>query len=124
VVSAAVVPDADGARQQKLQDWPEWLARGVLDAVVPMAYTPEDAIFDEQIASARDHLGPRQALWAGVGAYRLELPRVAERIAAARRAGAGGVVLFSHEALPPSALRWLRGAWGGAAPGGPGSAVR
>jgi uncharacterized lipoprotein YddW (UPF0748 family) len=125
LVSAAVVPDEATARHQKLQDWPAWLGRGILDAVVPMAYTPEDRIFDAQIASARGHLGPRQSLWAGVGAYRLELPQVAERIAAARRAGAGGVVLFSHEALPPPALRWLRGAWGGAAAaGGPGSAGR
>jgi uncharacterized lipoprotein YddW (UPF0748 family) len=111
VVSAAVVPDEPSAVHQKSQDWPNWLARGILDAVVPMAYTEEDRIFDAQITAARGHVSPRQFLWAGVGAYRLELKRVGERIAAARRAGAAGVVLFSHESLTPAALRELRSSW-------------
>jgi uncharacterized lipoprotein YddW (UPF0748 family) len=108
VVSAAVVPDRATALSQKFQDWPGWLASGVLDAVCPMAYTPDSRIFREQIAEAGARTSREQAVWAGIGAYRLSLAGVAERIVEARAAGASGYVLFSHESLDGAALRLLR----------------
>jgi uncharacterized lipoprotein YddW (UPF0748 family) len=108
-VSAAVVPDQATALHQKFQDWPEWLAIGILDAVCPMAYTPDPRIFREQIAEAGARVKPGQGLWAGIGAYRLSLAEVAERIAAARALGATGYVLFSHESFSEGVLRGLRG---------------
>jgi len=108
-ISAAVVPDQATALHQKFQAWPEWLAIGILDAVCPMAYTQDLRIFQEQIGEARARVKPGQGLWAGVGAYRLSLAEVAERIAAARAIGATGYVLFSHESFAGGDLRQLRG---------------
>jgi uncharacterized lipoprotein YddW (UPF0748 family) len=107
VISAAVVPDESSAVHHRYQDWPTWLARGILDAVCPMTYTPDTRLFREQVESAGALARPGQGVWAGVGAYRLPIDDVMEKILTARRAGASGVVLFSHESLPSAALRRL-----------------
>jgi uncharacterized lipoprotein YddW (UPF0748 family) len=111
LISAAVVPDQSAAIHSRYQDWPDWLARGVIDAVCPMAYTVDARVFRQQVSQARERLGPGQALWAGVGAYRLPLNDILDRIAVAREVGANGVVLFSHESLQPWELDRLRAAF-------------
>jgi uncharacterized lipoprotein YddW (UPF0748 family) len=108
LVSAAVVPDEAEAVHHKFQSWPAWAERGLLDAICPMAYTPDDRIFRRQIEMARDRLGGRQPVWAGVGAYRLPLEATIDRIRAARASGAAGVVVFSHESFAASDLKRLR----------------
>jgi uncharacterized lipoprotein YddW (UPF0748 family) len=125
VVSAAVVPDEAQAVRERFQDWPAWMDAGLLDAVCPMAYTPDPLLFREQVGQARARLGAGRTIWAGVGAYRLPPAAVVDRILAAREAGASGVVLFSHESLDLEALARLRtdaflpasagGAWEGSA---------
>src|SRR5262245_13051513 len=109
-VSAAVVPDEAQAVYHRYQSWPTWMADGLLDAVAPMTYTPDTRIFREQVAQARSHARPGQPVWAGIGAYRLPLPSIVEKIQAARESGAAGVVLFSHESLSLPDLKRLRDA--------------
>lgn len=104
VVSAAVVPDLAQALYHKYQAWPEWMARGLVDAVCPMAYTADTRVFRAQLEDARARLGPTALLWAGVGAWRLGVEGVVEKIRVAREAGASGVVLFSHESFLPADL--------------------
>jgi uncharacterized lipoprotein YddW (UPF0748 family) len=108
VVSAAVVPDQATALYHRYQSWPGWVARGVVDAVCPMAYTPDTRIFRSQVEQARQRVGAAAAVWAGVGAWRLPLASVVEKIRAAREAGASGVVLFSHESFSGADLDLLR----------------
>ena len=69
-----------------------------MDAVAPMAYTPEPGRFAQQIAAARDVAGGG-AIWAGIGAYRLTAAQTIENIQTARRLGTAGVVLFSYDSL-------------------------
>jgi uncharacterized lipoprotein YddW (UPF0748 family) len=97
-VTAAAAPDLQEARTHRLQDWGAWLDAGLIDAVCPMAYTPEPARFAEQIAAARSIAGDRP-VWAGIGAYRLPPTQTIENIQTARRLGAAGVVLFSYDSL-------------------------
>lgn len=97
-VSVATAPDIQEARDHRLQDWAAWLQAGIIDAVCPMAYTPEAAKFAEQITAARDVKGGR-AVWAGIGAYRLPPAQTIENIETARRLGTAGVVLFSYDSL-------------------------
>jgi uncharacterized lipoprotein YddW (UPF0748 family) len=99
LVSAAVVPDEAQALNHRYQDWPDWGARSLLDAVCPMAYTADSRIFRQQVAQARARVGDRARVWAGVGAYRLDVPGIVEKVHLAREAGATGVILFSHESL-------------------------
>jgi uncharacterized lipoprotein YddW (UPF0748 family) len=105
VFSAAVVPDAQDAFDHRLQDWRGWLDQSLLDVLCPMAYTAEPAIFQKQIAAARAYAGSRP-VWAGIGAYQLTPAQTLGNIAAARKLGAAGIILFSYESLvaPPNSL--------------------
>jgi uncharacterized lipoprotein YddW (UPF0748 family) len=111
LVSAAVIPDAREAYEHKLQDWPDWARRGLVDAFCPMAYTASLPVFNRQVASARQAAAPR-AVWAGIGAYRLTPAQTIDHISAARSAGAAGVVLFSYDSLVESPARDPLGAIG------------
>jgi uncharacterized lipoprotein YddW (UPF0748 family) len=108
MVSAAVTADEAQAVAVKFQSWPEWISRGSIDAVCPMAYTADSRIFEGQIRGARERAGPTRPVWAGVGAYRLDVDGVIEKVRLARTAGAAGVVIFSHESLRTTDLDRLR----------------
>jgi uncharacterized lipoprotein YddW (UPF0748 family) len=97
-----VFPDARDAVSRRLQDWPLWTSRGLLDVICPMAYTTNPAAFRVQIESARQLAGDKP-VWAGIGAYRLSSSETIESIMTAREIGARGVVLFSYDnlATPP-----------------------
>ncbi len=97
VVSAAVFANREDAFLHRFQDWPAWLERGILDVAVPMAYTPDPALFRRQIRGAREAAGSPERLWAGVGAYLNGVDGTLEKIGIARDEGAGGVVLFSYD---------------------------
>ena len=103
LLSAAVVPDAQVAFDTRLQDWRGWAAHSLLDVICPMAYSTETDTFQRQIASARAVAGSRP-VWAGIGAYQLPLQQTVAHIAAARKLGADGIILFSYDALtaPPN----------------------
>jgi uncharacterized lipoprotein YddW (UPF0748 family) len=98
IVSVAASPDMRDALDHRFQDWRTWLESRLVDAVCPMAYTPEPSHFAEQIAAARDVAGGR-AIWAGIGAYRLTPAQTIENIETARKLGVGGVILFSYDSL-------------------------
>ena len=63
-----------------------------------MAYTTDATLFASQVAAARQLAGTHP-LWAGIGAYRLSSEQIVENVTAARRLGAGGIILFSYDSL-------------------------
>ncbi|MGE0864147.1 MAG: glycoside hydrolase family 10 protein [Vicinamibacterales bacterium] len=103
ILSAAVVPDAGQAATSRQQDWRGWLDQSLLDVLVPMAYTTDLRLFQEQVTAARNYAG-EVPVWAGIGAYHLAEAQTLQHISAARRLGAGGIILFSYDALtaPPN----------------------
>jgi uncharacterized lipoprotein YddW (UPF0748 family) len=103
IVSAAVVPDAQMAFDERLQDWRGWIDQSLLDVICPMAYTADAATFQKQIAAARAYAGSRP-VWAGIGAYQLSPAQTLMHIAVANQLGTAGIILFSYEALiaPPN----------------------
>lgn len=106
VISAAVVPDPAAALDVKLQDWPGWAARGLVDALCPMAYAEERPAFTAQIDAVHRAAGG-VPVWTGIGAYRLTAAETASRIHEARRAGSAGVVLFSYDSVAAGPGRYL-----------------
>jgi uncharacterized lipoprotein YddW (UPF0748 family) len=96
VVSAAVFPDSENAAKSRYQDWGGWMAAGILDAVAPMAYTPDNALFEEQIRKAVETAGGDK-VWAGIGAYQNTYQGTLDKILIAGRLGARGVSLFSYD---------------------------
>lgn len=107
-VSAAVVPDIETAQRDKLQDWRTWLENGFIDAVCPMAYTQDAALFATQISAVRS-LAAGRSVWAGIGAYRLSQSETIDNISTARRLGVDGIILFSYDSLisPPNGTEYL-----------------
>jgi len=97
-VSVAAAADMDEAMERRFQEWPQWLERGLIDAVCPMAYTTDPVRFAEQIGAALAVAGSG-SVWAGIGAYRLSPTQTLENIGVARRLGAAGIVLFSYDSL-------------------------
>jgi len=108
VISAAVAPDEAQAVHHKGQDWPRWLSSGILTALCPMSYTPDSQVFLSQVEQALALARPGQPVWAGIGAYRLDVDGIVEKVELARGAGAPGVVLFSHESFAPADWPRLR----------------
>jgi uncharacterized lipoprotein YddW (UPF0748 family) len=108
VVSAAVVPDEAVALNHRFQDWPGWMRQSLLNAVCLMAYTPDSRIFRSQVEQARVLVPSGRGVWAGIGAYRLTLAGIVEKVHVARESGASGVVLFSHESLAGPDWKRLR----------------
>jgi uncharacterized lipoprotein YddW (UPF0748 family) len=98
LVTAAVFPDQEEAFARKLQDWRSWLEAGFVDAVCPMAYSTDRAVFAAQIQAARQIAGGAR-VWAGIGSWRLSPARTIENILTARRLGAAGIALFSYDSL-------------------------
>lgn len=97
LVSAAVFANRDDAFRFRYQDWRRWLREGVVDVVVPMAYTADDGVFRGQIRDAVGAAGSPDRVWAGIGAYRNSPEGTLSKIEAARELGVGGVVLFSYD---------------------------
>ena len=129
VVSAAVTPDEAQALAHRFQAWPRWLSEGLLDAVVPMAYTPDSRIFRAQVQQARalvrerpPALGGHRGLSTRPPGHRGEdpaRPRVGShgrrpllpRIAGLRRPRSG----CARQAFPPAARRGRSRPAGGSA---------
>ena len=104
VVSAAVLPDWRSAVSWQFQDWSSWLADGILDVAVPMAYTGDEEQFRGWIDAARATAGAPGRVWAGVGAYRNPVQRTVRQIDLARAIGVGGIAVFAYHraaATPP-----------------------
>ena len=106
LISAAVLPDAGAALARKLQDWPSWASRGIVDALCPMAYAEDRAGFRAQLDAVHRDAGSA-AVWTGIGAYRLTARETAHRVREARRAGAAGVLLFSYDSVTSRPGRYL-----------------
>ena len=100
-LSAAVIPDPSRAAGLYAQDWPAWLAQGLVDFVVLMSYSPDPQVVRGQVQRAVQ-VAARRAVWAGVGVFRLgaqQGEQLAQLVQAARAGGAAGVALFSFESL-------------------------
>jgi uncharacterized lipoprotein YddW (UPF0748 family) len=97
VVSAAVFANVQDAYAARFQDWRAWLDQGILDVVVPMAYTPDNGLFARQVREAAVSAGRRDRVWAGIGAYQNGLGGTLDKVGLARREGVGGLMLFSYD---------------------------
>lgn len=96
VISAAVFPDPDVARDRVLQRWPEWAAEGLIDLLCPMAYRTDTAAVGRLLTAARA-AAPATRMWGGLMAYAGERERVREQVRAARDAGCDGVIVFAYD---------------------------
>ena len=98
VVSATVQPDPKQAAASRFQDWQSWVGRDLIDVVCPVSSKADPSVFAAEIASVRQMAGGHPT-WAGIGASALSETDIVASVQAARRLGAGGVILFSYDGL-------------------------
>ena len=100
LVSAAVLHEWPRAYNDYGQDARRWLARGTLDASLPMLYVYKPADFS---FAAREHLAHAYGRWVlpGLNAGRSTEAELLELIALSRQLGAPGVAIFSYRGLFP-----------------------
>jgi uncharacterized lipoprotein YddW (UPF0748 family) len=96
VISAAVFPDPDFARDRVLQRWPDWARSGLIDLVCPMAYRRETSEVARLLTKARA-AAPKTRMWGGLMAYAGERALLREQVHAAEDAGCEGVILFAYD---------------------------
>ena len=98
IVSAAVFPDLDRARQEKAQNWRFWLDRGFVDYVCTMTYTPDLRDFQTKVRQEQVWANQRNKVVVGIGAWKFDrLSQLTAQINATRQLGAPGFVLFSYD---------------------------
>jgi uncharacterized lipoprotein YddW (UPF0748 family) len=96
VISAAVFPDPDVARDRVLQRWPDWARAGLVDLLCPMAYQRDTAEVARLLTRARA-AAPTTRMWGGLMAYAGERALVREQVRAAERVGCDGAILFAYD---------------------------
>lgn len=100
--SVAVDPNVQEAVQERLQDWPTWIADGLVDAVVPMAYSADSGVAAAYVQDALDAATTGNVhVYAALGAYMVadEPDELLAQMESARQAGAAGTIMFSHDTL-------------------------
>jgi len=96
VISAAVFPDPDLARERVLQRWPEWAEAGLVELLCPMAYRRDTAEVARLLTKARA-AAPKTRMWGGLMAYAGERALLREQVHAAEHAGCEGAILFAYD---------------------------
>jgi len=96
VISAAVFPDPNVARDRVLQRWPDWAADGLVDLLCPMAYRRDSAEVARLLTAARA-AAPKTEMWGGLMAYDGEAETLRTQVRATRDAGCEGVILFAYD---------------------------
>ena len=100
-LTAAVIADQTAALNRYLQDWPRWLRDGIVDAAIPMTYSPSTTTVVRQLSAARS-IPTEHHLYAGIGIYNESARDAADKIRRARAMGLDGIALFSYDPLATS----------------------
>jgi uncharacterized lipoprotein YddW (UPF0748 family) len=102
-LSAAVMPEPDRARADEGQDWIGWVQKGLVDFVVPMAYTQEPGALDRLIERVRRMIGVERLL-VGLPVFDGRERYLGYSVSLLRRQGVMGYSLFSANELEKEAF--------------------
>ncbi len=98
VISAAVYPDSESARNGVGQDWAKWLELGSVSFVAPMNYRSSAYLFQGDITRQRASVSSPAQLRPGIGVTTNNLDRTEtlRQVQTVRNAGLGGFILFEY----------------------------
>jgi uncharacterized lipoprotein YddW (UPF0748 family) len=96
VISAAVFPDPQVARDRVLQRWPEWARAGLVDLLCPMAYRRDTDEVARLLTKARA-AAPKTRMWGGLMGYAGERALLRDQVRVAQRVGCEGAILFAYD---------------------------
>lgn len=111
-LSVSIIADPDEALGRRLQDWRAWAENSFVDILClrPGLETSED--FARQLRAARQFSSGAD-VWVGIAAGRLSPTETFDRIRAAQRLGADGIMVSAHDTImdrtrmPPDHLRHI-----------------
>jgi len=97
-ISTAVFPDMEHAKTAKSQNWAEWIEKGYLDFISPMAYLDFPDAVKSDVKFMVDNYG-QVSNYAGICPmfHKLRPIESAKQVEAVRQAGAKGVVFFDSK---------------------------
>lgn len=101
-LTAAVWASAAIGYRDYLQDGPQWLREGLVDALYPMAYTNSVEQFERNIDEYRAGIG-RGRIVPGLGIYKHETPDILRRQLQRCKSWGGDFALFSYDSLHATA---------------------
>ena len=93
-----MIADQKAALNRYNQEWPRWLREGIIDAAIPMAYSPNTTTVVRQLSAARS-IPTERHLYAGIAVYNQGSRDAADKVRRARQLGVEGIALFSYDAL-------------------------
>lgn len=97
-LSAAVLADRPKGENEAMQDALDWVRRGLVDAIAPMAYTDQMDVFERYMTYyVGDDL--RRHVWLGVWADPDRNPRLAVQLERAVEKNFGGIGVFAYTNL-------------------------
>ncbi|MDD3523902.1 MAG: family 10 glycosylhydrolase [Candidatus Cloacimonetes bacterium] len=111
LLTAAVFSNINDARTAYAQDWYDWLNKGIIDRIYPMAYHLDYDNFRNQLASMKNEqkddklvIGLRAWDAKGKSLMPLDSPsynisHINKRIALIREGGFAGIALFSYDGI-------------------------
>ncbi|MFL3050108.1 MAG: glycoside hydrolase family 10 protein [Candidatus Neomarinimicrobiota bacterium] len=99
LLSAAVKPNPNEAKNRFFQEWDIWLAEGLIDYAVPMNYAAKSQDFIYQINSIREKISPKYwpGIVMGIAAYNQEVLDTRDKIRVSREEGITGISIFSYD---------------------------
>ncbi len=100
LVSCAVIPGVERAYLSYFQDWPSWLSNGIVDYVVLMNYTRDDALA-QQITKAALAFRANAKIFIGLGVFLMkdEPERFLRQYKLTADFNPDGIVFFSYDDL-------------------------
>jgi uncharacterized lipoprotein YddW (UPF0748 family) len=93
-LSAAVFADRHDAYLRRLQDWPAWMADGLVDFVCPMNYATTSATFARRSKDALSR--PGAPAYIGIGAWNKPVASSVRQAQSLRALGAGGMLFYDY----------------------------
>ena len=101
-LTAAVWSSSVSGYRDYFQDSPTWLRDGLVDALMPMAYTESLSRFEQNISEYRAAV-PRGRIVPGIGLYKHDTPEPTRQQLQRCRNWGGDFALFSYESLHATA---------------------
>ncbi|MBF89368.1 MAG: hypothetical protein CMG75_06850 [Candidatus Marinimicrobia bacterium] len=100
LLSAAVKPNPNEAKNRFFQEWDLWLAEGLIDYAVPMNYATKPQDFIYQINSIQEKIPLKywSGIVMGIAAYNQEVLDTRDKIRISREEGITGISIFSYDA--------------------------
>ena len=98
IISAAVKPNINNATNTFGQEWDVWLAGGYIDWAVPMNYTKNDNLFNENVMIIKNNLPEKyhKKIIMGIGVYNQEPRSSGRKIYQVAKNNLSGISIFSY----------------------------